>query len=550
MENASYEKKFFELSPTPYLCLKVIYGADKTPIDVMIVQTNTSFGEMMGVRESQFLGRSVYDTLLRNRDASDTGVNLLEVLEGRRILVKDLYSRHLDRWFRIKAFGLGNDMIGAAILDVTTEYAQEFGLTQFMNLSHEMMCISDTDGRFLKVNKRFSETLGYDPTELEGVYYMSLVAGTDRERTEEALARLTADKEILSFTNRYLCKDGSYRYLDWHSWVQEKYVFSSVRDVTAQNEKTNELKRMANTDSLTSLYNRNYYDRHIYGLIERAELSDQPISMISLDLDHFKYVNDTWGHAAGDEVLKAAGQIIRETVRKSDIAVRIGGEEFLVVLPNTDAEAALAAARKIKENFEKFRHPTAGKVTASLGVAEKCRTESYEAWYRRADAGVYSAKRSGRNCVVYLENSPDELMKHGKLAWKTAWNSGSRAIDSEHKELLKLGNEIIDMAAKELPFETALPYLDNVIGHVESHFRHELQILARVGYPGYDEHAKIHNDLLEQIRFLRESYTETKIRSTVFFSFIVEDIILDHMINEDKKFFIYTKDRTGKQDQE
>jgi len=547
MENASYEKKFFELSPTPYLCLKVIYGADKTPIDVMIVQTNTSFGEMMGVRESQFLGRSVYDTLLRNRDASDTGVNLLEVLEGRRILVKDLYSRHLDRWFRIKAFGLGNDMIGAAILDVTTEYAQEFGLTQFMNLSHEMMCISDTDGRFLKVNKRFSETLGYDPTELEGVYYMSLVAGTDRERTEEALARLTADKEILSFTNRYLCKDGSYRYLDWHSWVQEKYVFSSVRDVTAQNEKTNELKRMANTDSLTSLYNRNYYDRHIYGLIERAELSDQPISMISLDLDHFKYVNDTWGHAAGDEVLKAAGQIIRETVRKSDIAVRIGGEEFLVVLPNTDAEAALAAARKIKENFEKFRHPTAGKVTASLGVAEKCRTESYEAWYRRADAGVYSAKRSGRNCVVYLEKSPEGPETRERLVWDPAWNSGNRMIDDEHRMLLELGNEIIDLAGKEHSFEESLPLLDGVIAHVEEHFRHELQILARIGYPGYEEHGKIHTDLLEQIRFLRESYADTKIRSSVFFTFIVEDLILNHLIHEDKKYFIYTKDRAADQ---
>lgn len=549
MEDVSYEKRFFDLSPTPYLCLKVIFGADRTPIDVMIVQTNPSFGEMMGVRESQFLGRSVYDTLLRNREASDTGGNLMEVLESKRVLIKDLYSSHLDRWFRIRAFGLGGDMIGATILDVTTEYAQEFGLTKFMNLSREMMCISDTDGRFLKVNNRFAETLGYDPAELEGVFYMSLVAYEDKARTEAALTRLTVDKEILSFTNRYLCKDGSYRYMDWHSWVQEKYVFSSVRDVTTQNEKTNELRKMANTDPLTGLYNRNYYERHIYGLIERAELSDQPISMISLDLDHFKYVNDTWGHAAGDEVLKAAGQIIRETIRKSDLPIRIGGEEFLVILPNTDARAALAAARKLKENFEKFSHPTAGTVTASLGVAEKCRTESYESWYKRADAGVYSAKRSGRNCVVYLENSPDEMIKHEKLVWDPAWNSGNRTIDSEHKELLKLGNEIIDMAAREQSFEAALPYLDNVIRHVETHFRHELQILARIGYPGYDEHARIHTALMEQIRFLRESYRETKIRSTVFFSFIVEDIILDHLKNEDRKFFIYTQDRAGKQDQ-
>lgn len=547
MEDTSYEKRFFDLSPTPYLCLKVIYGADGTPIDVMIVQTNESFGTMMGVKESQFLGRSVYDTLLRNRDASDTGGNLLDVLGGKRVLIKDLYSDHLGRWFRIHAFGLGSDMIGATIIDVTTEYAQEFGLTQFMNLSHEMMCISDIEGRFLKVNRRFAETLGYDPAELEGVYYMSLVARADKERTEEALSRLTADKEILSFTNRYLCKDGSYRYLDWHSWVQEKYVFSSVRDVTAQNEKTNELKRMANTDRLTGLYNRNYYDRHIFGLIERAELSDQPISMISLDLDHFKYVNDTWGHAAGDEILKAAGRIILDTVRKSDIAIRIGGEEFLVILPNTDAHAALAAARKLKNNFEVFSHPTVGTVTASLGVAEKCPSESYEAWYKRADAGVYSAKRSGRNCVVYLEKSPDGLEKREKLVWDPAWNSGNSTIDEEHRELLRLGNEIIDIAGKDISFEESLPYLDGVIAHVEDHFRHELQILARVGYPGYEEHGKLHSELLEQIRFLRESYLETKIRSSVFFSFIVEDIILNHLVSEDRKYFIYTKDQAAEE---
>ena len=141
-------------------------------------------------------------------------------------------------------------------------------------------------------------------------------------------------------------------------------------------------------------------------------------------------------------------------------------------------------------------------------------------------------------------------MKREKMVWNPAWNSGNRTIDDEHKELLKLGNKIIEMAAREHSFEEALPYLNNVIAHVEKHFRHELQILARIGYPGYDGHAKIHNDLLEQIRFLRESYRETKIRSTVFFSFIVEDIILDHLIKEDAKFFIYTKDRAGKQDQE
>ena len=550
MEEVSFEKKFFDLSPTPYLCLKVVFGADKTPIDVMIVQTNASFAAMMGERKSQFLGRSVFDTLLRNRDASDTGGNLIEVLEGKRILVKDMHSLHLDRWFRIKAFGIGDGMIGAAILDVTTEYAQEFGLTQFMNLSREMMCISDTDGRFLKVNQRFAETLGYDPSDLEGIYYMSLVASEDKERTEEAMSKMIREKEIPSFTNRYLCKDGTYRYMDWHSWVQEKYVFSSARDVTAQHEKTSELKRMANTDPLTGLYNRNYYDRHIMGLIERADLSDLPLSMISLDLDHFKNVNDTWGHAAGDEVLKETGRIMRETVRKSDIVVRIGGEEFLVILPNTDAGAALSAAQKLKESFEKFSHPTAGTVTASLGVAEKCRTESYEDWYKRADAGVYSAKRSGRNCVVYLEKSPDEQMKREKLVWNPAWNSGNRTIDDEHKELLKLGNKIIEMAGQEHSFEKAMPYLDDVIHHVEAHFRHELQILARIGYPGYDEHARIHSELIEQIRFLRESYLETKVRSAAFFSFIVEDVILDHLIKEDAKFFIYTKDRAGKQDQE
>lgn len=166
-----------------------------------------------------------------------------------------------------------------------------------------------------------------------------------------------------------------------------------------------QLAHKAMTDALTGLPNKYALTDALSRDLARADRGGEHVSLIVVDIDHFKRVNDTWGHATGDEVLRGVGGVIRESVRASDVPARYGGEEFVVVLPNTDLEGAAVVAERIRERLEMHRMPgPAGtlQVTASLGVAAvqgpDCR-ESERVLFERADAALYEAKRSGRNRV-------------------------------------------------------------------------------------------------------------------------------------------------------
>jgi two-component system cell cycle response regulator len=125
---------------------------------------------------------------------------------------------------------------------------------------------------------------------------------------------------------------------------------------------------MAITDQLTGLYNRHYLDAHLHNLISEAKQNQKPLSLLMMDMDHFKPVNDTYGHDVGDEVLIQLAQHFINSIRSSDLAARIGGEEFVVLLPKTSEQEA--AAERIRSRVEKMTHPEIdGPVTVSIGAA-------------------------------------------------------------------------------------------------------------------------------------------------------------------------------------
>jgi two-component system cell cycle response regulator len=169
---------------------------------------------------------------------------------------------------------------------------------------------------------------------------------------------------------------------------------------------------MALTDSLTGLFNRRYLSAHLPRLLDRSGGNNKPVSALLFDIDHFKVVNDTWGHGVGDEVLKEVAQRASRNLRNFDLVARLGGEEFVVVMPDTDGSQAMAVAERLRRRIaeEPFAvSAPVGKidVTISIGVAladwtldAEGRPESGDALLRRADTALYQAKRSGRNRVV------------------------------------------------------------------------------------------------------------------------------------------------------
>ena len=162
------------------------------------------------------------------------------------------------------------------------------------------------------------------------------------------------------------------------------------------------LRKQANTDSLTGLFNRRSYFLSMKKEISRYERQQRPFSLLLMDIDHFKKVNDSFGHSRGDVVLQKLAKILQETAREQDIVARTGGEEFSILLPEAKKEEAKVMAERIRETVSKSEMGSQEieiQITISIGVAEILPGEDVDAIYNRADLALYRAKAKGRNCV-------------------------------------------------------------------------------------------------------------------------------------------------------
>jgi diguanylate cyclase (GGDEF)-like protein len=183
--------------------------------------------------------------------------------------------------------------------------------------------------------------------------------------------------------------------------VRQKRVEQDLKEAVRK------LRRQAYVDSLTELYNRRFLMERLSEEVDEAHRYERPLSVLILDVDRFKSINDTYGHSIGDKVLHTIGRHMVATTRSYDIAARFGGEEFCLVLPNTDAATAAGIAERMRRLIESDEIRTdrehTVKVTVSIGVAGLEATESLDRLLARADGALYRAKEGGRNRTEYAE---------------------------------------------------------------------------------------------------------------------------------------------------
>ena len=175
----------------------------------------------------------------------------------------------------------------------------------------------------------------------------------------------------------------------------------------AQQQANKQLQNLSRTDHLTGLFNRGYWELRLIQEFKRFDRYDNPSSLIMLDIDHFKKINDNYGHTVGDEAIRCVSRIIKEQIRDLDIAGRYGGEEFGVILTNTNGDGACVIAERLRGVIEKQTVYAEGheiKFTISLGVAElNEHMHDHRAWIEKADQALYKSKESGRNKVTMLD---------------------------------------------------------------------------------------------------------------------------------------------------
>ena len=271
----------------------------------------------------------------------------------------------------------------------------------------------DRSGKLIWTNPAIRRITGYAPDECHAMssFPLDIIHDDDKERVSKHF-RLAVDQESEGdFDFRIIRKDGSIR---WCALVSKPATDlkgnnlgfrASIRDISEMKAMQAELQRLASTDSLTGCLNRRAFLNVASNEFYRAKRYDSRLAVAMFDIDHFKRVNDTHGHSVGDECIKVLVRTITGTIRGSDVFARFGGEEFVLMLPETEAHDALRLCERLRRNIEENAVQTENgdvRFTVSVGVADfQHHLSSLDEMIAKADSALYTAKRNGRNQVAF-----------------------------------------------------------------------------------------------------------------------------------------------------
>lgn len=324
-----------------------------------------------------------------------------------------------------------------------------------------------------------------------------------------------------------------------------------LKELDQLHTRITELERLSSTDRLTGAWNRAHLDRVIVSELDRGTRFRQPVTIVLFDIDHFKRVNDTFGHLVGDSVLRELVEVVNGCIRSADILFRWGGEEFVVVAASTGYRAATALAEKIRARVDEHVFAHVGSVTVSLGVAEYMTSESVEVWFQRVDAALYTAKDSGRNRVsIDARGNSDLWATEGgqsliRLVWQEAYECGEPTIDAQHRELFDLANTLFDVSFRPDATGASAEALDRLLAHISRHFVDEERLLAEHGYPQLESHRRAHSALLARARDLKASVAAGTTTFGGLVDFMANTVVAQHLFRVDREFYPLFKVKAG-----
>jgi len=277
----------------------------------------------------------------------------------------------------------------------------------FFDSAGDAVFVHDFSGRLLDINQVACERLGYNRKELLHMPPADLKSTATAIRSAKLLKQIAEDGKA-SFEAHHRSKEGK-ELLVWTNARRIEFdglpaILSISRDISERKRMENKLRNLAITDPLTGAKNRRYLINRGKEELARCLRYSSPLCLLLLDIDYFKLVNDTYGHDAGDEVLKCLTQKAHMVLRETDIFARFGGEEFAALLVQTSRQGALLTAERLRAAVEAMPLPQISdtfSITISIGVALFDDSDaSIEELIKRADKAMYRAKENGRNCVV------------------------------------------------------------------------------------------------------------------------------------------------------
>ncbi|TAN45477.1 MAG: diguanylate cyclase [Nitrospirae bacterium] len=333
-------------------------------------------------------------------------------------------TAHDDTAFFLKSIEIGIDRyvlkpIDQSLLTETlVEFAETIRRTEELRQKNKLLeeykravdvssilCKTDTGWRITYANDAFCGISGFTCAELTGKEYLFVIKHDKQEIMLRDMRSNLESNNIWKGIIEHRRKDDTSCFIDLTALpildADDKVVeFIYIgNDVTELIDLNSRLKKLSDTDTLTQAYNRMAFNNIIETEMQRAKRYKTPLSLILFDIDNFKKINDNFGHLAGDEALKRLACIVSATIRNVDILVRWGGEEFVVIAPETNLSAANEAAERLREAIEGSDFDGIGSVTSSFGVSQFREDDHPGALIKRADEALYKAKEKGKNRV-------------------------------------------------------------------------------------------------------------------------------------------------------
>jgi len=280
-----------------------------------------------------------------------------------------------------------------------------------LNATSDPVVITDAQAHIIFANTAFAEVTGYGVDEVSGKTPALFRSGKHDDAFYANLRQsLKSGKDFrATFINRR--RDGSLYHAEQsispicNDKGHITHYVSVSKDISERVDLEHALRHAATQDTLTGLYSRRHGEHLLDEAYQKSQSNAEALSLIVCDIDHFKRINDGFGHPAGDRVLRDVARILRQSVRSRDAVIRWGGEEFVIVLDNCPLPAAIELAERIRVRVSAHQDAEVGPVTLSLGVATRAQDEAIDPLIARADEALYKAKRGGRNQLSVAQPS-------------------------------------------------------------------------------------------------------------------------------------------------
>ncbi|MGE5788083.1 MAG: diguanylate cyclase [Myxococcales bacterium] len=356
-------------------------------------------------------------------------------------------------------------------------------------------------------------------------------------RTMEQLRRIGDAASALARGDRHARARISEGPLARFSQLFDDMATLLTTELRSLKETQKEIEQLIATDRLTGVGNRRLFEQQADTECARAKRYGIPVSLILFDVDHFKTINDTYGHQVGDAVLITLTRRVSSRLRDTDALARWGGEEFAILAPCTTTAGAEVLAEKVRAAVDGEDFDVVGKVTVSLGIAQLLPGDTPARWIARADNRLYDAKQAGRNRLMSSREAEQDS-RPMILVWGEQFLVHQSIVDAQHAEIFRLANELI-LSPKEAPKEHVLQRFDTLFDYVAKHFLAEEQVLLDHGCPGnaIEAHSQLHHGVLAQASALRRRITQGLASTTEVGDFMLRRISVGHILGADLPLF-------------